>query len=116
MNFLFGLRIRTLPCCLTACQAPQRAHIYKFSSPLIEYKFLDAQSFQTFRQMSTTSLKKTDQSADPFKKPSKEQLILIKEKLTLHLPKFLLETHPYNLYTKDVIFENFYQEPGKIST
>lgn len=114
MNYL--LRTKTLPCCFSAYQALQRANIYKLSSQEKRHIILYTHNFQAFRQLSITSLKKTDQTDDPFKKPTKEQLIVIKEKITLHLPKFLLETHPYNLYTKDVIFENFYQEPGKIST
>jgi hypothetical protein len=76
-------------------------------------------------------------TSDPSRKPTTEQLLIVKEKLMKHvcsyayssfaaklfiyrflllkLPKFLTEVHPYSLYTADVIFENFYKEPGKIT-
>ncbi|CAF0759006.1 unnamed protein product [Brachionus calyciflorus] len=70
------------------------------------------------RLFTTTSLNRlsTEQeTADPYKKPTKEQLLLLKEKLVQILPKFMVESHPYNLYTANVVFENYYSEPGKIT-
>jgi len=58
-------------------------------------------------------LEKENKKRDPSQKPTLEQLLLLKEKLINHLPKFLKTTHPYALYTPDVIFENNYDEPGK---
>lgn len=56
-----------------------------------------------------------DKNTDPNGKPPLEKLIKVKELLTTHLPKFFQETHMYALYTPDLIFENFYKEPGKIT-
>lgn len=37
-------------------------------------------------------------------KASSEQLALLADKLVYHLPRFFTSPHPFNLYTKDVIF------------
>lgn len=56
-----------------------------------------------------------ENSNDPFKKPSRETLVLTKEKLVYHLLNFLHDKHPNDMYTQDVIFENFYTNPQTIT-
>lgn len=52
---------------------------------------------------------------DPLRKPTLEKLLIVEEKMKLHLPKFLKETHPIGFYTPDVVFENLYWERPKIT-
>lgn len=53
---------------------------------------------------------------DPMRKPSLEQLIYVENFMKSVVPKFLKETHPYGLYTTDLIFENLFWDPPKITT
>ncbi|RNA35849.1 hypothetical protein BpHYR1_054690 [Brachionus plicatilis] len=115
MKYLFSLRTRTLLYSFHASRALHLTHLSNISPPAVGRLSPDLINTQC-RPVCTTCLKKSQQTPDPLKKPSKEQLLLLKERLASHLPKFLVETHPYNMYTNDVIFENLYQEPGKIST
>lgn len=116
MKYLLSLRSRSMACCFPASRAFYSAQVCNITTSPLRPLSLDSVNSQFCRSLSTTCLNRSEKSNDPFKKPSKEQLLLLREKLALHLPRFLVETHPYNLYTKDVVFENLYQEPGKIST
>lgn len=58
---------------------------------------------------------KDSKPIDPNSKPTLEQLLLVEEKMKIHLPKFLKETHPYGAYINEVIFENLYNEEPKIT-
>jgi hypothetical protein len=52
---------------------------------------------------------------DKNKKATLEQLLNLKQVLTDFLPRFLTDTHPYILYSPDLVFENFYFDPPKIT-
>jgi len=70
----------------------------------------DESSSSSSNQQTT---KKDTKTNDPNRKPTQEQLIQVKDTLTTLFPKFIKERHPFHIYTKDVIFENFYDEPAK---
>ncbi|CAF2093360.1 unnamed protein product [Rotaria magnacalcarata] len=51
---------------------------------------------------------------NPNDKPKLEHLRYIENQLIQILPDFCKRMHPYALYTADVIFENYYDDPPKI--
>lgn len=77
---------------------------------------INAQNYSTEASNDLNKNSNEVKKKDPFRKPTLEQMLVVQEKLTKHLPNFLKETHPYSLYTPDVIFENFYNEQEKITT
>ncbi|CAF1226068.1 unnamed protein product [Adineta ricciae] len=50
----------------------------------------------------------------PNDKPKLEHLRFVEEQLKLILPDFCKRMHPYGLYTADLIFENYYDNPPKV--
>ncbi|CAF1042849.1 unnamed protein product [Adineta steineri] len=51
---------------------------------------------------------------NPNDKPKLEHLRFIEDQLKQILPDFCKRMHPYALYTADIIFENYYDNPPKI--
>ncbi|CAF4701206.1 unnamed protein product, partial [Rotaria sp. Silwood1] len=51
---------------------------------------------------------------NPNDKPKLEHLRYIEDQLIKILPDFCKRMHPYAIYTADIIFENYYDDPPKI--
>ncbi|CAF1014849.1 unnamed protein product [Rotaria sordida] len=93
-----------------------------------EWNFFPNQFYQkryiTLQVPSTNQQKSSSNSNDrkPFQfppgnpndKPKLEHLRYIENQLIQILPDFCKRMHPYALYTADIIFENYYDDPPKI--